>query len=704
MILRVSGLTWPGKNLSQRAFLINNVSFKIGVNETVMNYQELTREQLREKCLKLEAELEALKKEMGETRAALSIDVERFQVAARTASDLIYEWVVGDDILLWFGDIDQALGFGPGEIPRNIEGWVSLIHPDDQASLAGSIERHRTVTVPIDEEYRIRTKDGAWRHWTDRGVPILDEQGRPVKWIGVCADITERRQAEKSLRESEERCRYLAEGAMEAIFINKEGICLEANQAAADMFGYESTEAIKGIFGTDVIAPESHELVRAHMLTNSSEPYDAVGRHKNGATFPVSIKAKTMNYKDEGPVRVTIVRDITGRKRAEEEKAHLEAQLRQSQKIEAIGNLASGVAHDINNMLAAVMGLASILQMDIDPDDPSQEEVEGILSACNKGHELTRNLLGFARKGRIRKERVSLNRLIGELVNLLKRTISKQIDLEIRLKKELALVEGDPGQLNQLLFNLALNASDAMAGRGALLISTEEVVLDERAVSVYRDIRPGPFVRLRVRDTGAGMDEETREHAFEPFFTTKPVGKGTGLGLSMVYGMVKNHGGFVQLDSKKGRGTMVTVYLPALDSREREPALPRPKQLATLENGGTILLVDDEAFVRNSGRRLLGRLGFTVLTAENGQEALDLYAARQEEIRLVLLDLIMPVMAGEEAFTRLKQFDPSVRILLSSGYSREGMAEKLLARGALGFLSKPYNMEQLSAELSRTLG
>ena len=380
---------------------------------------------------------------------------------------------------------------------------------------------------------------------------------------------------------------------------------------------------------------------------------------------------------------------------AEEEQARLEHQLRQSQKMEAIGTLAGGLAHDMNNVLSAIMGAASLLKHDLEPGDTRQQEVNDILDAGKRGRKLMRNLLGFARKGKYRKERVFLWQVASDIAEILQRTVDKQIDIRTHLDPDAPPVAGDPDQLHHALMNICLNAVDAMPGGGTLSVS-----LDALGEASGDHAQPA-YVRMTVEDTGEGMEPETLAHAFEPFYTTKPKGLGTGLGLSMVYGTVENHGGAVELQSVPGQGTSVTVLLPALAQEELDAPEETVETEAFQSVGEGVLLVDDEELIRRVGERLLRKLGYKVTVAADGHQAIDLLRERAAEFQLVILDLVMPGLDGEETFHLLREIDPLMPIILSSGYSRDEKVKRLLMAGANGFLQKPFELKHLARALKQ---
>jgi signal transduction histidine kinase/CheY-like chemotaxis protein len=397
-------------------------------------------------------------------------------------------------------------------------------------------------------------------------------------------------------------------------------------------------------------------------------------------------------------------RELTGMLRRELEKKcgaspdcagrGLVEDLRKGQKMEALGLLAGGVAHDMNNVLGAIMSLASVLKDETSPDDKRYRDVEDILTATRRGRELTRNLLGFAREGKYVKDALSLNEVAIEAHGLLSRTTPRSVLWLLDLEEQLPPVEGDFGQIAQALVNVCLNAVEAMRDGGDLAISTRKVYLGLEELASWPRLAPGSYVLLKVRDTGVGMDEETLRRAFEPFFSTKPRDEGTGLGLSMVYGTVTNHGGMVEIRSAPGKGTSVSIYLPRVRAGSGE--LRESREGGEARNEGTVLLVDDEELLRRSTRRALERLGFRVLEAVNGEEAVELVASEKARISLVLLDVIMPVMDGVEAFGRIRQIDPGMPVIVTSGYSREGKVDELLKLGASGFIEKPYDLEKLA--------
>ncbi len=387
----------------------------------------------------------------------------------------------------------------------------------------------------------------------------------------------------------------------------------------------------------------------------------------------------------------------------EREAQHLQAQLLQAQKMEAVGTLAGGLAHDFNNILTAIQGQAEILLWDKAPEEPGYEELQAIMEACRKVGVLVRQLLTFSRKLPAHPLPVDLNREIKNLSILLARTLPKMIKIELDLAEQLAPVEADSVQLEQMLVNLAVNARDAMPDGGKLIIATSRA--SGAADSCPDEVRLSPekYVLLTVTDTGQGMPAEVRNHIFEPFFTTKDIGKGTGLGLAMVYGIVQSHHGYISCSSQPGMGTTFRIYLPVSAAPARTPEAADMETPALPRGAETVLFVDDEEMLRDLGARILANFGYAVRTAATGEEALKLYRQPESKIDLVIVDLIMPGMGGLKCLKQLMEFDPDARVIVVSGFAPDGDADEALAAGARGFLRKPFDVQEMLQLMRRIL-
>lgn len=386
--------------------------------------------------------------------------------------------------------------------------------------------------------------------------------------------------------------------------------------------------------------------------------------------------------------------ELRQRKQVEGERRSLERKLLHAQKMEAIGTLAAGIAHDFNNLLMGIQGNASLLLSEMSESYPHRDRVAGIEEYIRRGADLTKQLLGFARGGKYEPKPLDLNVAIEKSSALFIRA-KREIALHSKYAEDLWAVEVDQGQIEQVLMNLYINAWQSMPSGGTMRVSTENVTMDEAMARSF-NLPPGDYVGFTVADTGVGMDRETQERIFEPFFTTKKMGHGTGLGLASVYGIVKNHGGSIDVQSRKGEGTAFTVYLPASKLEASPTEDPQPR---ALQGSGTILLIDDEEMILHVGKQMLEKIGYRVMTASNGKEAVELFRSSSDRVDLVLLDMVMPEMNGAEVFERLRKINPEIKVLLCSGYSLDGKAGELLKEGCCGFIQKPYTMNKLSQKL-----
>ncbi len=386
------------------------------------------------------------------------------------------------------------------------------------------------------------------------------------------------------------------------------------------------------------------------------------------------------------------------RKGAQEERKKLETQLRQAHKMEAIGTLAGGIAHDFNNLLMGIQGNISLMLLDIDPTHPHYERLRNIQKQVQSGARLTSHLLGYARKGRYEVKPIDLNQLVEETSETFGRT-RKEIAIHRELAEDLFAIEADHVQIEQVLLNLFINAADAMPGGGNLILKTMNVDHNDMRGKLY-DPKPGNYVLLMITDTGMGMDKETLERIFDPFFTTKEMGRGTGLGLASVYGIVKGHGGYVDVDSKEKHGATFSMFLPASKKKVRKPVKGADR---VIKGSGTVLLVDDEEVILEVSRDLLKAMGYRVLLAKDGKEALEIFKKNQDVIDIVVLDMVMPNMGGGVAYDSMKEIKPDIKVLLSSGFSVDGEATEILERGCDGFIQKPFTMKKLSAKIREIL-
>jgi PAS domain S-box-containing protein len=520
---------------------------------------------------------------------------------------------------------------------------------------------------------------------------------------------------ETALKESEERFRQWSEATFEGVVIHDRRQILDANLKMAEAFGYQLSEFI-GQNILDLIAPKSRDLVLKNIVTEYPDAYEAIGLRKGGMTFPLEIRSRPIPYRGR-MVTVSVIRDITAqkqvktayrqaviyaqelraeiteRKRAEEIRTQLEQQLLHLQKLEAVGQLAGGVAHDFNNLLTAILGYAGMALAALPADHPASSDIQGIQNTVQRAANLTRQLLAFARRQIINPQIVNLNDIVLNINNMLTRLIGEDIKLTTTLAPDLAPVKADPGQLEQVLVNLAVNARDAMPNGGELIIETANVTLDHQFARRHLEVTPGEYILLAVTDTGTGMTEEVKARLFEPFFTTKEVGKGTGLGLATCFGIVKQSGGHIRAYSELGEGTTFKIYLPRVGGVASQ--LPKSEPLDLLAQGSeTILLAEDEGAVRDLAARALRQQGYTVLEAATGQEALRM-AQLEKEIHLLVTDMIMPKMGGTELADRLKAARPQLKVVFMSGYTDSKIIRYGLPELGISFLQKPFSAQRL---------
>ena len=439
-------------------------------------------------------------------------------------------------------------------------------------------------------------------------------------------------------------------------------------------------------------------------MTDKTNPAKADQRKPDRALedleYQISLKTEQLLQANE-----KLQREIKERKRVEraikeieEERKLLGEKLRQSMRFEALGKLAGGVAHDFNNLLMGIQGRTSMMLLYLDESHPHHSHLRGIEEYVNSASVLTNRLLSFARGGKYEARSTDLNELIDKCIQIFGRT-RKEITISTRYRPDLKPVEVDASQMEQVMFNLLVNASQAMPAGGSIYVETEKVVLDRNEAQSH-EIRAGEYIRLKIADTGKGIDKKTLEKIFDPFFTAKNFGHGTGLGLAMVYDIIKNHSGAIYVQSEPASGAVFSIYLPVTGNNVR--------RVATVKSGiqhghETILLIDDEPLIIDVGRDIMEALGYSVLTATSGREAIDLYRLHIDTVALVIIDMIMPEMSGGALFDRLKAIDPGIKTLLCSGYSMDRQANEIMARGCNGFIQKPFDIQQLSAKIREIL-
>ncbi len=544
--------------------------------------------------------------------------------------------------------------------------------------------------------------------------PLYDNQGRVVGLVGVNTDVTDLRKNEATLQKSQlllkdERNLLLTliDNIPHDVYVkDTEGHFIVANACVARTMKAGSAKELSGKTDFDFYpkeqairfrADEKNIIATGQPLVGKLEPKtDAHG--KTLWIITTKLPLRDSNGRIEGIVGVGI--NDTARKLEEEKRHHLEEQLRQADKMKAIGQLAGGIAHDFNNQLMAIMGSAELIR--VSPKEDTTENVDLILTASRRAADLTGKLLAFARKGRYQSVSVDMHKIIAEVVALLDRTIDKRIRIVLKLGALQAMVDGDPTQLQNTLLNIAINARDAMPDGGEITFSTAMETPDHACCWNHpHDLQPVPHILIGIADTGTGMDEETKKHVFEPFFTTKPTGAGTGMGLPAVYGTIRNHQGSVTFTSALGHGTEFRIWLTL--SKTCESAESEKKADAVVKGTAHVLVAEDEAGVRRILKAILASMGYRVTICNDGQDAVDFYKTSSHDVDLVILDMMMPRMDGLDAFLAMKAINPSLRAILCSGYSMSGKVQKILDAGVKRFIQKPFHMSDLSRTITEVL-
>jgi PAS domain S-box-containing protein len=625
------------------------------------------------------------------------------QLLARAMFEDVSEGVVVYDrdlkYVLWNPFMESLTGLPASEVigTSALELFPHLKRNGVDRLLARALQGERVATP--DMPFTVpSTGRGGWV--VARYAPFLAADGTVAGVIGLVTDVTDRKRAERALRESEERYREFFDRNLAAVFWNTlDGRILDCNEAAARLYGFDTKEELltRGAGDLYVDAAERERLVGLLRERGSLVNIELRLKRKDGTPFWGLANWALVPASDEAPPLLeAIAVDITERKELEERLAH-------THKLEAVGKLAGGIAHDFNNLLTTILGYSDLLLRRLQDGDASRDDVREIQRAGERAAALTRQLLAFSRKQLIEPRVLDLNGVIGDASKMLRRLVGEDVRIGLRLEPRLGRIRADAGQLEQILMNLVANSRDAMPDGGAIEIATKNTALREEDRRAYPYVQPGPYVEVLVSDTGSGIDSEVRKHIFEPFYTTKVKGKGTGLGLAMVYGIVKQSGGYVWALDRKGGGTTFRICLPIVD----EPILDRPlsssDRIRALRGTQTILVVEDEETVRNLSKGILEGSGYTVLTAKDGPSALALSSDFEKEIHLLVTDVVMPGMSGRELVNRLLPSRPFVRVLYVSGYTDETIAHHGILEPGTNFLQKPFTPSVLAKRVREVL-
>ncbi len=590
----------------------------------------------------------------------------------------------------------QQGGYSPEEVAAQPD-VRHFIHPDDLGPLAQRLrEAASTGATASGMTYRGRRKDGSYGYLETHAAAI-EYQGRPALLVTL-VDISARKQAELALAQSEEKFRLLTEKALVGIYIIQDGMVVYVNPTLAKIGGYAADEIAGGMSIDSLMDPGDFERVSDEMralLEHGGNVESAVYqvKRKDGAPLWLEVHGTSVEYQGRPAVMGTVM-DVT-------ERWQLEQEYRHAQKMEAIGRLAGGVAHDFNNMISVILGYASMVMSALAPSDPLREDVQEIVKAGQRSAELTRQLLAFARKQTSAPRPINLNQAIGQSEKMLRRLIGENIEFQFSPAANLWTVNMDPSQLDQVLANLAVNSRDAIADVGRISVQTANVVLDQSFCIRHPGSAPGPYVRITFSDTGCGMDALTLERIFEPFFTTKPTGEGTGLGLPTVYGIVKQHGGFLEVASKPGEGTTFRLFVPRFEADlECQPAT----ESALIPKGTeTILIVEDDEPILRLYQRVLETNGYRVLATTYPEQAIALAETHPGPIHLLITDVVMPIMNGVELRARIETVKAGILALFVSGYAPEIIANLGILSQEEWFLHKPFLSEDLLRKVREML-
>ncbi len=574
-----------------------------------------------------------------------------------------------------------------------------FLYADDSGLVADEMQKALTTTDPNFSrhlEHRIIYADGGIGYISVNYFVKKDHQGRTIKTFGVNQDITERKRIEKELSLKEAQYRDIFEASNDGYLIfDLMGKIKEANSAACKIYGYSYQEMIK-LTGKDIVSPDYQYLFEKFVKDASAGhafSCESVDIRKDGSTFNVDVRGSALKFKGE-PHLLAVVRDITERKRIEAEKGVLENQLLQSQKMEAIGNLAGGVAHDFNNLLTVIQGHAQLLMMKYSDSDPDYHDLKQIVNASSRAANLTRQLLLFSRKQAMEFKPINLNDTISNLLKMIKRLIGENINIITTLEKSLWNIEADEGNLEQVIVNLAVNARDAMQSGGTLAIQTENLILSEEDCQFIDFARAGKFLCLSIIDTGQGIPSNLLEKIFDPFFTTKEVGKGTGLGLSVVYGIVKKHGGWINVSSEINHGTVFKIYLPATTKINLEKSDQSGLSYIHQGNGEKILVIEDEAEVLKFTTAALRQNGYLPITAETAAQALEQFK-NERQIDLIVSDVVLPDKNGLRVVEEILLEHPGVSAIFCSGYTEDRVMQSIKKNKKFRFIQKPYSVRAL---------
>lgn len=627
----------------------------------------------------------------------------RLKVAAHVAGDILYEWNVENDELKWLGDIDEALGYEKGEIAENINAWIKLIHPEDAKKMKLAVQHHKFSTEPISYEYKVKNKDGSWRIWFDCASPILDKEGKPIKWIGRCTDITELVYTQKELKEREQYLMAIKNNAGDAIYVcDLEANIVDVNEAACKMLGYTKEELLsKKVPQMDMMVDSVEDVVNGWKEMVIGKTYAIEGKHihKNGEHIPVEINASVVELKGKRHI-MGLARDQRERIKAEEELKATQEQLFQSQKMESIGHLAGGIAHDFNNILAGIIGLTELSIMNSSRNSELRKNLSKVLNAADRAKNLVAQILAFSRQSSEVTSPLYLKSIIKEVSELLRASLPSSIEIKTELITDKKPVVANATKVHEVIMNLCTNAAHAMGEKGLL-----EIIQEERKIvnSINTDsgiIEPGHYSVITVRDNGHGIAPDNIKKIFEPYYTTKPIGEGTGLGLAVAFGIIKSYEGSIIVTSEEGKGAEFQVFFPQVSSVETQEVTPNDE---IPEGNERVLFVDDEIELCELYQKMLSNMGYAVTAFTDSKQALGSFRNAPDLYDIVITDQTMPKMTGYEMAKEMVRIRSDIPIIICTGYSKDLNHKVAKDLGIKAYCEKPLRMKDLANKIREAL-
>ncbi|MHB8809921.1 MAG: hybrid sensor histidine kinase/response regulator, partial [Desulfobulbaceae bacterium] len=628
------------------------------------------------------------------TREALAKNEERYDLAVRGSSDGIWDWEERHGDSPWCSPrIYEMLGYVPGEIGGGIAAWRELIHPDDRENVELTLCDHLARLAPVDLELRLRTKQQRYRWFRGRGQAVMDRPEGHRRMAGTLQDITELKNVLNQLRMAQFS---IEKTAMEIFWTTEDAHFIYVNEYACQSLGY-SREELLALTVFDIDPDFTRELWLSHwqiLQNKGTVSVQTSHRRKDGTSFPVEVTANFHVYEGRG-YNFAYAKDISERRKAEEERLRLEEQVRRAQKLEALGTLAGGIAHDFNNILGVILGYAEIARDDTPHDSATRQDLDKVLTAGYRARDLILQILAFSRQSPVERIPLQPQAIVREALTMLRASLPSTIAIREDINPDCGIICADPIQLHQIIMNLGINAFHAMETTGGILrLEMQRTATVPEGLIAVEGGAAREFVRLSVSDTGCGISPEIINKIFDPFFTTKELGKGTGMGLSVVYGIVQEYDGTILVDSQPGKGTTFHVFIPCCGRDECRPDTATPQTAAPGQ--GHILLVDDEVSLGEMSRTLLERLGYKVTLCTSSLDALETFQNDPARFDLVITDQTMPAMTGIDMARRMLQLRPGLPIILCTGYSNLVNEETARAAGIKAFALKPLTRGSLS--------